>query len=459
MNLHDHESERSLIGAALINPNVVVKIGHLEPGDFHNAHYALIWQAMQGLQGLDFDYTQVRARVEDLGGSDGAARALLEAEEMALSAANAGVYADTVRERAQRRRYIAAAERIAELAKSADVDAATVAAEAEAAIFAAASRTIAFDPKPIGNALTEYFADVQAAKDGAGMLGLPLGLAKLDDVTKGLRGGQVVVIAGRPGLGKSTLADQFAGFVGEFHKVRTLIFNLEMAAKELAPRAISRRLKLTEPECLDSIRSDFGMANYSAAITKISSLPIDIDDRAEITVQELRTQARRHKLRHPDLGLIVIDYLQLVRGGLKKTESREREVAHISRSVKVLAKELDLPVLLLSQLSRDAEKDGRRPRLSDLRESGSIEQDADMVLLIDHDGDPTPDAAGDGVPAEIIVAKNRKGPTGTVPVWFRRKWSRFEPRAEDAVPMPTDADAPRPRRFADRHQRGGRRAG
>lgn len=430
MELFDHEAERRVIGAALIDPKVTSRIGYLPPVALHHADHALIWRVILELSagGHEWDDLALKSRLLESGAGEGVLESLRRAEEETLSAASAAMHAETIRDRWQRRKLLEAAEEIRRTALSVERKGTELAADAEAALLRAVSDAGgASKPRPIREGLREYLGRLQAAKERGGIVGLETGIGGLDRMTRGLRGGQVVVIAARPGAGKSALADQIADHVVS-NGGSTLEFNLEMNIGEMASRPLVRRLKLDEEGIIESIRSTHGQQRVTDAAAEIYLHPRHIETRSSLTIAEIRAIARRHALEHPNLALVVIDYLQLVGAGLKRSESREREVAHVSRHVKYLAQELNKPVLLLSQLNRDAEKNNREPRLSDLRESGSVEQDADIVLFIHHDGQAVDGAAGEGVPGELIVAKNRGNPTGRVAIWFRKKWLTFQPR-------------------------------
>lgn len=461
MELHDHAAERSLIGAALIDPRVTAKVGNLPPDSFHDPSHALIWRAMLELGDADFDATSVKARLAEIGAGTREQELLRVAEETALSAANCQHYAEIILWRAQRRRLVHVAEKIDQIARSWKLEGPEVIAEAEAAfteaISTAASRT---RPRSISEGMREYIYDLRDAKQHGGMLGLRTGIPGIDRATKGLRPGEMIVIAARPGCGKSVLADQIAANVARGGG-RVLAFNLEMKNKQLAGRQFVRLMRRTEDDTLTWLETDEGQAQFWKRSQEVSALPIDVEDASDMTIGEIRAIARRHKLEHPDLALITIDFLGLVAGGLKRVESREREMAHVARQVKNLASELAIPVLLLAQLNRESEKQGREPQLHNLRESGEIEAAADMVIFIHHDGEvhdgPGGRAAGEGVPADLIIAKNRRRGCGRVAVWFRQAWSLFEERAPDDPPVDAGEEPP-PTPFKDRYgKRGGRR--
>ena len=267
------------------------------------------------------------------------------------------------------------------------------------------------------------------------MAGLPSGFPDLDRLTTGFRSGQMIVVAARPGVGKSTLGLDFCRSASIRHGIPTAIFSLEMTGAEIAMRLLSAEASVGIPHMRGGGMSQRDWDAITRVITKVQGAPIVIDDSPNMTMPEIRSKARRIKKQY-GLGLIVIDYLQLMTSG-KRVENRQVEVSEFSRQIKLLAKELKVPVVAISQLNRGSEqRTDKTPQLSDLRESGSIEQDADIVLLLNR-----PDAHGAGESerpgeADIIIAKNRSGPVNRVAVSFQGHYSRFTPMARDAEPPP-----------------------
>jgi replicative DNA helicase len=265
--------------------------------------------------------------------------------------------------------------------------------------------------------------------DGA-MTGVPTGFADLDGLTNGLRGGQLIVIAARPAMGKSTLGLDLARAAAIRHGQAAVIFSLEMSKTEITMRLLSAEARVHLQNLRGGRMSDDDWTRVARRLGEMSGAPLFIDDSPHVTMMEIRAKARRLKQRH-GLRLIILDYLQLM-SSPKRVENRQQEVSEISRSLKLLAKELDVPVVALSQLNRSAEqREGKRPMLSDLRESGAIEQDADMVILLHREDVYQPESPRAGE-ADFIVAKHRNGPTATVVVSFQGHYSRFVDMARTA---------------------------
>jgi replicative DNA helicase len=252
---------------------------------------------------------------------------------------------------------------------------------------------------------------------------VPTGFADLDELTNGLHPGQMVIIAARPAMGKSTLGLDFCRAASIHHNMASVIFSLEMTRNEITMRLLSAEAKIPLNHMRNGNMNDDDWTRLARKMGEVSSAPLFIDDSPNMTMMEIRAKARRLKQRH-DLRLIVIDYLQLMTSG-KKVESRQIEVSEFSRQIKLLAKELEIPVVALSQLNRGAEQRAdKRPMVSDLRESGSIEQDADMVILLHREDVYEKESTRPGE-ADIIVAKHRNGPTRDLTVAFQGHYSRF----------------------------------
>lgn len=269
------------------------------------------------------------------------------------------------------------------------------------------------------------------------LTGIPTGFSDLDKMTSGLHGGEMIVLAARPSMGKTSLAMNIVEHVVLEEKLPVGVFSLEMTAESLVLRMLCSRARVNLQSIRDGFLAERDFPRLTGAAGKMAGAPLFIDDTAGLSILQLRAKARRLSQQY-GIKLFVIDYLQLLHSTARKAENRQQEIADISNGVKALAKELKVPVIVLSQLNRDMERDkNRKPRLSDLRESGSIEQDADVVALLyrpssgdEEDGPPREEATGDAVPVGLLIAKQRNGPTGEVPLVFMKGYTRFESAAK-----------------------------
>ena len=300
---------------------------------------------------------------------------------------------------------------------------------AQSEIFAVTERRNSEDYLPIGDILERTLEEVDAASKHDGtLLGIPTGFRDLDDLTGGFQSGQMIVIAARPAIGKSTLGLDIARAASINAGKASVIFSLEMSREEITKRMLSAEsgVKLTRMTKGPMGPSDWD--RLASAATRVSKAPLYIDDSPNMSLMEIRAKCRRLKQKH-DLGLVVVDYLQLMSSG-RKVESRQQEVSEFSRALKLLAKEIQVPVIAISQLNRGPEQRGdKKPMLSDMRESGSIEQDADIVILMHREDAYDPDnRPGE---ADFIIAKHRSGPTATVAVAFKKDYAHFADMAQD----------------------------
>jgi replicative DNA helicase len=345
------------------------------------------------------------------------------------TAANAGYYALIVAERAILRRLVEAGTRIVQMGYGAaggegmagTVD--DVVDRAQAEIYEVTERRASEDYIRIEELLQQTMDELERIQVNDGHGGVPTGFEQLDEMLHGLHPGQMVVVAGRPGSGKSTLAMDFARSAAIRHHAPTVIFSLEMSKQDIMMRLFSAEARVKLNDLRSGRMSDDDWRKIALRSSELAEAPLFIDDSPNLTMMEIRAKSRRLKQRH-GLKLIVIDYLQLMSSG-KRVESRQQEVSEFSRAMKLLAKELDVPVVALSQLNRGPEqRTDKKPMLSDLRESGSIEQDADVVLLV-HREDMYERESPRAGEADIIIAKHRNGPTGMATVAFQGHLSRF----------------------------------
>ncbi len=340
------------------------------------------------------------------------------------TAANAGYYARIVRERAILRRLVEVGTRIAQLGYAGDADADELVDRAQAEVYGVTERRTADDYLPLSEIMPDALVEIEAiGSRGGTMTGVPTGFVDLDALTNGLHAGQMIVIAARPALGKSTLALDLARAASIKHGLTSVIFSLEMSRNEITMRLLSAEARIALHSMRTGQMSEEDWTRLARRMSEVAHAPMFIDDSPNMSMMEIRAKCRRLKQQH-DLRLVIIDYLQLM-SSPKRVENRQQEVSELSRSLKLLAKELNVPVIAVAQLNRGPEqRQDKRPMLSDLRESGSIEQDADMVILL-HREDAYERESPRAGEADFIVAKHRNGPTTTVTVAFQGHYSRF----------------------------------
>jgi len=341
------------------------------------------------------------------------------------TAANAGYYARIVAEQAILRRLVEAGTRITQLEYAGDGEVDDVVDRAQAEIYQVTERRTSEDYQPLAAIMQGTLDEIEAIDSHDGTMGGgPTGFADLDSVTNGLHPGQMIIVAGRPAMGKSTFALDVARSASIKHGLASVIFSLEMSRNEITMRLLSAEAKVLLHKMRSGGLSDDDWTKLARRMGEVSGAPLFIDDSPNMSMMEIRAKCRRLKQRH-DLRLVIVDYLQLMTSG-KRVESRQVEVSEFSRSMKLLAKELDLPVIAVCQLNRGAEqRTDKRPMLSDLRESGSLEQDADMVILL-HREDMYEKESPRAGEADLILAKHRNGPTHSgITVAFQGHYSRF----------------------------------
>jgi replicative DNA helicase len=339
-------------------------------------------------------------------------------------AANAGYYAEIVREKALLRRLVDAGTKIVQIGYAGEGQVDDIVDQAQAEVYKIADKRSGEDYSPLSDIMDGVLDEIEAIGNReAGLYGVPTGFADLDDLTNGLHSGQMIIVAARPAMGKSTLALDLCRAASIHNNLTSCFFSLEMTRSEITMRLLSAEAKVPLNHIRNGQMNDDDWAKLARKMGEVSSAPMFIDDSPNMTMMEIRAKARRLKQRH-DLKLIVIDYMQLMSSG-KKVESRQLEVSEFSRQIKLLAKELELPIIALSQLNRGPEQRGdKRPMMSDLRESGSLEQDADMVILLHRDDVYEKESTRPGE-ADLIVAKHRNGPTRDITVAFQGHYSRF----------------------------------
>lgn len=428
---HDELAERSVIGAMLLNPDVILDVAEsLRPDDFYFPAHQLIYQAILDLfaQGSNVDVLIVAGRLDRINALErvGGAPYLHTLISEVPTAANARYYAEIVEEKSILRQLVNAGTQVVQLGyegeEGMEVDA--IVDHAQQQVFNITRNQSGEDYRPLSELLKPTIDELtMIASGGALEAGVPTGFIDLDKLTNGLHAGQMIIIAARPGVGKSTLALDFMRSCSIHQNKTSVIFSLEMSASEIIMRMLSAETEIKLSAMRSGQMEERDWEKLTHRLTEIQDAPLFIDDSPNLTMMEIRSKARRLKQQH-GLDLVVVDYLQLMSSG-KKVESRQQEVSEFSRHLKLLAKELEVPVIAISQLNRGPEaRTDKRPQLADLRESGSLEQDADMVFLLyrPDSQDRDDERAGE---ADIIVAKHRGGPIDTIPVAHQLHYSRF----------------------------------
>jgi len=432
----DLAAERAVLGAILSDNTVIASVAEIvQADDFAGPVHAQIFEAMLALdlqqRPVDHltlsDELKIRGQLTATGGP----AYLMTLDQMVPYAGNATQYAHIVKSEAIRRRLAAAGRDIQELASQETGEVDALIDEAERKVFQIAERQREGDLKPVRElmeATLELLDNLN--RSTSGITGLSSGFIDVDLQLTGFHRGELLVLAARPGLGKTSLALNVAMHVALKEEKAVGIFSLEMPADQLLMRLLASSARVDLKKLRGGRLTAQDQEKFQQVAGALFSAPIYIDDSGTLSSFELRAKARRLKQKEPRLGLLVVDYLQLMHQK-GKVENRQLEVSEISRSLKALAKELDIPVLALSQLNRKIEeRRGGRPMLSDLRESGAIEQDADVVMFIHRDEDTDPQAADQrALEVELIVAKQRNGPIGTINLVFLSEYTRFESRA------------------------------
>jgi replicative DNA helicase len=430
----DVAAEQSVIGAMLLSKDAIADVVEtLREQDFYRPAHQLIYGTILDLygRGEPADAVTVSAELTKIGelGRVGGAPYLHTLVASVPTAANAGYYARIVQERAVLRRLVEAGTRIVQMGYAGDGEVDQIVDRAQAAVYDVTDKRTSEDYLPLSAVMEGTLAEIDAIANRGGVLaGVPTGFADLDGLTNGLHSGQMIVVAARPAIGKSTLGLDFARAASIKHGLTSAIFSLEMSRNEIAMRLLSAEAQISLSNLRGGTMSDNDWQKLARKMSSVAEAPLFIDDSPNMTMMEIRAKCRRLKQRN-DLRLVIIDYLQLMTSG-KKVESRQQEVSEFSRSLKLLAKELEVPVVAISQLNRGPEqRTDKRPMVSDLRESGSIEQDADMVILL-HREDAYERESPRAGEADFIVAKHRNGPTATVTVAFQGHYSRFVDMAQ-----------------------------
>lgn len=425
------EAEQSVLGSLLIDPQAIIAVStFLRPDDFYRETHADIYAAMVALherrEPIDFvtvcDALERQGRLQSVGGP-GYLTSLIN---MVPTSIHVEHYARIVERTAVLRRLIGAAGEIAALAYQEVDEVESIIDQAEAALFKVSQRQVSQSLVPIRQIVGEYFDRIEYLHEHQGeMIGLPTGFIDLDRLLNGLQKSDLIVVAGRPGMGKTSFALALARHAALRQNAVVALFTLEMSSTQLVQRLISSETGIDSQRLQVGRVHDAEWETFVRVSSKLAESAIFIDDTPSPTPMEIRTKARRLAAEH-GVDLIIIDYLQLMQAGNHRSENRVQEISYISRALKGLARELNVPVVALSQLSRAVEsRQDKHPILSDLRESGSIEQDADVVIFLYRDEIYNPDTELQNI-AEAIVSKHRNGPTGAITLRFRKELVRFE---------------------------------
>ncbi len=448
------EAETSVIGALMLDGEAIIKIAEVvNPEDFYRPDHQLIFEAITRLfeKRQPIDVLTVTEELEKQGKLDqaGGASTLAAAVAAVPTATNVRHYAQIVREKAVLRRIISAGTGIAELGYHEDMEIAAVLDQSEQQLFQVSQRFLKNNFTPIADILSESFDRIDKLHQNKGELrGTPTGFHDMDNLLAGLQASDLIILAARPGMGKTSLALNIAEHVACDKHIPVAVFSLEMSREQLVDRLLCSQAGIDLWKLRTGNLQDDDFQKLGIAMGMLSEAPIFIDDSAMATAMEVRAKARRLQMEQGGkLGLVVIDYLQLMVGGGKNyADNRVQEVSEISRSLKALARDLNVPVLALSQLSRTVES--RRPQipqLSDLRESGSIEQDADVVMFIYreeyYDQLEKKETTRPGI-ADLFVAKHRNGPTGKIELFFKKEWTSFQnlDQRHGTTPVPEQVD-------------------
>jgi replicative DNA helicase len=426
---HNLDAEQSTLGGMLLSQEAVAEVFEIvSASDFYAPKHELIFNAVLNLFGKG-EPTDVIAVSDELNKQGnllkaGGADYLHSLTTYVPTAANASYYAQIVAEKAILRRLIEAGTRIAQSGYESQGEVTDLVNQAQAEVYKVVSQTSKEDYVGLSDSIEAAIHEIETAqKRGGELTGIPTGFTDLDALTHGLHPGQLVIVAARPAVGKSTFALDIARAASIKHNKATIFFSLEMGRAEIAMRMLSAESSIYLQSMRKGNLSEADWTRLAAIRGKINDAPLYIDDSPNMSLVEIRAKCRR-LAQQVDLKMVVIDYIQLMSSG-KKVESRQQEVSEFSRALKLLAKELGIPVVALSQLNRQTEQSkDKRPELSHLRESGSLEQDADVVVLLHREGIFEKDHPRAGE-ADLILAKQRNGPTGTVVVAFHGQYSRF----------------------------------
>lgn len=425
---HSEEAEKSILGAVLLNDEVLLEVADVvEPRDFYNPNFATIYGAMLQLfeKQSPIDVLTVANQLKALKKFKevGAEAILTDIVAETPTAAHAAQYAKIVKENSSRRKLISLGTNLNEMAFSTEKDVELLLDDAEQQLFSIADNSIQRDFKHISILLEQAYEQAeQLHSNPQSLRGISTGFRDLDKILGGLQKSDLIILAARPAVGKTALAIDIARHAATSGQAKVGYFSLEMSNAQLMDRLLSQEVGVGLWNIRNGKLQEDDFAKMAEAMGTLSESGLFFDDTPGLPIMEMRTKARRLKLEQ-GLDLILVDYLQLMQG--RTRENRTQEVSEISRFLKLLARELDVPVIALSQLSRAVEsRSDRIPQLSDLRESGSIEQDADIVMFLHREETFDPDTERKGI-GDLIVAKHRNGPTGQIELAFVREQARY----------------------------------
>jgi replicative DNA helicase len=425
----DMLAEQSTLGGMLLSQEAVAEVfEQVKAADFYAPKHELIFEAIVNLYSKG-EPTDVITVTDELVKSGNLVRAggadyLHTLTSIVPTAASSAFYAAIVKEKSILRHLVEVGTRIAQMGYSNEGEVEDLVNSAQAEVYSVARANAADEFSTLGDSLQAAIDDIELAQNRGGeLVGVPTGFAELDELTHGLHPGQLIIVAARPAVGKSTLAVDFIRNAAIRYNKPAIFFSLEMGRSEIAMRMLSAETSIPLQSMRKGMVDNSDWTKIVSVRGQLNSAPLYIDDSPNLTLVEIRAKCRR-LVKQYGLKLIVIDYLQLLTSG-KKVESRQQEVSEFSRSLKLLAKELNLPVIAISQLNRQSEQTkDKKPDISQLRESGSLEQDADVIILLHREGIGEKDHPRSGE-ADLILAKQRNGPTGTITVAFQGRYSRF----------------------------------
>ena len=423
------EAEEVILGGILLDPDAIGRVADvLQPEAFYLGAHREIYRTalMLHSQGKPTDLTAMGAWLADTGQLEkvGGSSRLSELVERTLSTASIDEVAKLVMDKYLRRQLIRSGNQVIRLGFDQSKPMDQVLDEAEQEIFAISQAKPSIGLTPTAEILTSTFEEIETRSLGTAVAGIPVNFYDLDAMTQGLQRADLIIVAGRPAMGKTSIVLNMAKNVAQLHNLPVCVFSLEMSKEQLTYRLLSMEVGIESGRLRTGRLHQDEWPLLGQGISNLGRLPLFIDDKPNSSVLEMRSLCRRLMAEHGrELGLIVIDYLQLMEGS--GSENRVQEISRITRGLKGMARELNVPVIALSQLSRGVEaRTNKRPMLSDLRESGSIEQDADIVMMIYRDEYYNPDTPDRGI-TEVIITKHRNGPVGTVKLLFEPQFTRF----------------------------------